>query len=134
LRRLAGLGLIGASALGLLWLALRPNPEVARFLVPCAAPSQLLGLAPAWVIDTLGNIAVFLPVGALGAWSRTRSRWLWGTGIGLGLSLLIEGLQAFSPTRIVSWRDVMLNTLGAALGAGLVWFRARSADGSGRKP
>ncbi len=121
MRRLWGLGMMGMGVLGVLWLALRPNPQVAALLAPCAAPFQLVGVSPAWVIDTLGNIVIFVPLGAGAAWllwMRSKRCWLGGMLTGLGLSLFIEVLQVFSPTRVVSWRDVGLNTLGAALGAG----------------
>jgi glycopeptide antibiotics resistance protein len=84
-------------------------------------------------VDVLGNVAVFVPFGAaLGAatlpsrGSRTRRRfwswWLGVTGAGLLLSLFIEIAQLAIPSRVTDVDDIILNTLGAASGALLIWI------------
>jgi VanZ family protein len=73
--------------------------------------------------DVIGNIAVFMPVGyalaaALTGWSRWR-RFLVATALGLLLSLFIETIQFGMATRATDVDDLIFNTVGAALGAGL---------------
>jgi hypothetical protein len=76
--------------------------------------------------DVALNFAGFLPFGiafALVAQTR-RSGWfgllLVTTLAGCGLSLFIELGQAWMPSRDSSLRDLVLNTAGAAVGAGLL--------------
>ena len=87
----------------------------------------------------LGNVAVFVPFGAAlgaatlpGRGSRTRRRfwpwWLGVTGAGLLLSLFIEIAQLAIPSRVTDVDDIILNTLGAASGALLVWIVFRLAN------
>lgn len=97
-----------------------PNPRTQR-----AARTYLF-------VDVLGNIAVFIPFGAaLGAATLPGRRnvarrrfWLWWlgvTGAGLLLSLFIEIAQLAIPSRVTDVDDVILNTLGTAIGALLAW-------------
>lgn len=84
-------------------------------------------------VDVLGNVAVFVPFGgALAAagllsWPATRRRrsfwpsWLGVTAAGLLLSLFIEIAQLAIPSRVTDVDDVILNTLGTAVGALLIW-------------
>ena len=85
-------------------------------------------------VDLLGNIAVFIPLGVAlaaatlpertSAGQRTRSdkrRWLIIVAAGLLLSLSIELAQLAIPTRATDVDDVILNTLGTAAGAAIVW-------------
>lgn len=68
-------------------------------------------------INVVGNIVVFMPIGAgvLGV-SPTSGR-LWQAALaGFALSLLIETLQYVSGRRVADVDDLTLNTLGAALG------------------
>jgi len=78
------------------------------------------------IVDVLGNVAVFLPIGLTiaGAASGTRwSRFRLAIGLGALLSLLIELTQFGISTRATDVDDLIFNTLGAALGAGLflIW-------------
>ncbi len=114
--------MMGFSVAALLAFAFSPNPQVAAFLTPCASVARLVGLAPAWVIDTLGNIVVFVPLGALALWlwpSAWPGAWrvMLSAGLGLAVSVTIELAQTLLPTRVPSWRDVALNALGAGIGA-----------------
>ncbi len=85
-------------------------------------------------VDVLGNVAVFIPLGAaLGCATligRPRRRfwpwWLSVTGAGLLLSLFIEIAQLAIPSRVTDVDDVILNTLGTAAGALLAWGLLRS--------
>jgi glycopeptide antibiotics resistance protein len=82
-------------------------------------------------VDVLGNVAVFIPFGAALAVAtlprrrngRRHHLWLWWlgvTGAGLLLSLFIEIAQLAIPSRVTDVDDVILNTLGTAVGALLV--------------
>lgn len=90
-------------------------------------------------IDALGNVAVFVPLGAALAaatlvGSRKRRRggfWRWWLKMslaGLVLSLFIELGQLAIPGRVTDVDDVILNTAGTALGALIVWGAFRLAD------
>lgn len=115
------------------------DPESGRYtnVVPFV---NLLDQAPpataAW--NAVGNVLLFVPLGfcfpiALG---RSRSALRWGTAAGLGLSSIIELYQWLVPTgRVADIDDVILNTLGALLGAMLVSrFAGRWASTIDEKP
>lgn len=67
--------------------------------------------------NTFGNIALFLPVGAVIAYSQSRRPILTATVVGAGFSLLIEVAQYVFALGYTDVDDVLLNTIGAALGA-----------------
>ena len=69
--------------------------------------------------DLAINLLGFLPLGLIVAWQRGRSGVLLGLGAGLALSLVVELGQVFIPGRSSSAIDLVANTLGAGLGAGL---------------
>jgi len=79
--------------------------------------------------DVVGNIIVFVPLGAalfiaLGE-RKSRSPLIdfWAaTASGMIVSILFEVVQIYLPGRIVSVEDVITNTFGTALGAGIVWI------------
>ena len=108
----------------------RDAQEAFRELVNALLPR--LGLAPLSVADAegLANVALFVPLGAVGALLlRRHAAWV---VIALGaLSLAIEVYQARLPDRTPSYRDVVANSAGALLGAlaglllGAVWSWAR---------
>jgi glycopeptide antibiotics resistance protein len=71
--------------------------------------------------ETLGNVAVFVPIGlslagALHGLSGPRRVWI-AIAAGAALSIGIELAQLAVPSRATDVDDVLLNTLGAALGA-----------------
>ena len=122
-------------ALWLLWMTLRPNPQVAENLEVLTTPAAERGISAFWLIDIAGNIVVFAPLGASVAMAladgRTlASRLLWGTLVGLALSCTIEFLQGLTSSRVSSLSDVALNTLGAAIGAALALFIGRNFNRS----
>lgn len=87
---------------------------------------------PEWVdylfVEFCANIAMFVPVGAVAWWWRPSLPFAALTG--LAASCLIESVQGlFLPGRVADPRDLLSNTLGALLGAGLcvvvVWWSAR---------
>jgi glycopeptide antibiotics resistance protein len=73
-----------------------------------------------FVVNTLGNLAAFLPMGWLlpGLLGRRCSA-LRVAGLSLALSLLIEVLQGISGRRVADVDDLILNTAGGLMGYGL---------------
>lgn len=102
-------------------MTLRSQVSVCDDLAPLVATAQARGISPRFLIGLLGNIAVFVPLGATVflALKDATPRWavFWSTAAGAGLSALIEGLQRYSAGRVSDWRDWGLNTLGALAGA-----------------
>ncbi|PZF62860.1 VanZ family protein [Curtobacterium sp. MCPF17_047] len=80
--------------------------------------------APSWfgypIIESLANVAFFVPLGLLVV-LLAGARWWWaGAGAGLLVSATIETGQAlFLPARFATIDDVVANTMGAVLGAAL---------------
>lgn len=72
-------------------------------------------------IEFFSNILLFVPMGVIAA-VRMKNVWL-GVGIGFLASCIIELSQAlFLAARFPSALDVLANTLGAAVGAGICCF------------
>ncbi len=106
-------------------------PALACLLGGCEFPGERNAAAAFLFVDFLGNIAVFVPLGAALAVAtlppRIRGKrsfhvrwWLRVTAIGGLLSLSIETAQLFLATRATDIDDVILNTLGTLIGASLV--------------
>jgi glycopeptide antibiotics resistance protein len=72
-----------------------------------------------WLADGVLNVGLFLPLGMAIGW-RGRSFWKTTLG-GAALSTVVELLQMRLPGRDPELRDIVANTLGAALGAALVY-------------
>lgn len=76
--------------------------------------------------DLVANVLFFIPVGFIGVHGQRPRRpgilILRSAAAGFGLSLLVEIAQLFTPSRNPATSDVLTNTLGAALGAGLAVF------------
>jgi len=72
------------------------------------------------VVNILGNLAVFIPIGFLLPLIRTgRTSFGFVVAISAGLSLLIELLQFFTGYRVADIDDVLLNTISGAIGYAL---------------
>jgi glycopeptide antibiotics resistance protein len=70
------------------------------------------------LIEFVANILFFLPFGALVTW--VSGRWWVGIVLGVLVAATIELVQAAAlPERFSTLQDVVANSLGAALGAGL---------------
>ena len=123
-------------ALWLYWMTLRPQTAVSADLTPITVAAESQGLSIPFVIGILGNIVVFIPWGAAVALALNRRP----RGISMGgsimsgalLSASIELLQRRVPGRVSAWDDWMLNTLGVALGAVVVycmgmWLREKKS-------
>ncbi len=79
------------------------------------------------VVEFSLNVALFVPGAAAAALLWRRVRWWQWVLIGLLISVGIETLQGFFlASRDAQIRDLVSNTLGAALGSGVVvlWRRA----------
>ncbi len=111
-------------------LNLRPFVDKARAFRNLSSPTPAIRRSAQGYlfVDVLGNIAVFVPFGAAVAaatlLSPRRERrggfWRWWLRVSLAclaLSLLIELGQLAVPGRVTDIDDVILNTLGAAVGA-----------------
>jgi len=97
----------------------------------------------AWVrystVEFVANALMFLPIGLFFLLLFGRRLWLLAAALGAGLSAVIEFAQLFIPARVSDPRDLLANSVGAAVGVliGLVvtWpaalRRARAARLSG---
>ncbi len=113
--------LAGVVVVWLLWMTLRPNPSVAANLAPLTEPAAERGISPRVLIGLVGNVVVFVPLGAalalaLGGKPAGR-RLLLATLAGAGLSFGIELAQMALPSRVTAADDLVLNTVGTAVGA-----------------
>ncbi|GEK21479.1 VanZ family protein [Cellulomonas xylanilytica] len=84
------------------------------------------------LMEFLANIALFVPLGALGVVVLGPRRWWAVLAVSAALSITVELVQAVAlPHRTASGWDVLANTVGAAVGLGLVAAvrRARSRRG-----
>ncbi|MEJ1156610.1 VanZ family protein [Microbacterium marmarense] len=81
------------------------------------------------LIEFTANIALFVPLGALGAMLLRRRPWL-VIVIALGVTIVIESVQALLlAQRTPSGLDIIANTLGAAVGLAIVLLvRRRSGS------
>ena len=76
--------------------------------------------------DTVQNVLLFVPFGALGMLGAVRGRRLLRlmavTALALALSTSVEALQLMTTDRVSSVADIWTNTLGAFLGGLGVWW------------
>jgi glycopeptide antibiotics resistance protein len=71
--------------------------------------------------EFLANVAMFVPVGAIGAMWLPRRAWIVAAILAVGLSVGIEYVQHVAlPSRVSDPRDVLSNGMGGFLGATLV--------------
>lgn len=130
--------LVAAScvyAVAVWWATLRPSiydPEVGGLLARVLGALQLSPLT-SWitfdVVESASNVAMFVPLGVLViAWG---GRWWHGLVLGTAVSSALELCQLlFLPTRVADLRDVAANTLGAAIGVGLMLVLSRARRSS----
>jgi glycopeptide antibiotics resistance protein len=74
------------------------------------------------LFQVVGNVAAFVPLGfGVAGLQASSGKKIFVPAVlaGVVLSLIIETIQLGLPTRATDVDDVLFNTLGAALGAGL---------------
>jgi len=124
--RVAGwlLGIYSLILVGLAfwdWSAGMPAVRVVNLLPLAGIGESLAGGGRAVLINLVGNIVAFMPLGLLIPLARPRACSPWRTLlIGLGLSLGIEATQWLAGYRVSDIDDVILNGLGTLFGYGLV--------------
>ncbi|MCE2657161.1 MAG: VanZ family protein [Rubrivivax sp.] len=108
------------------------GPALQWLLVPTGWESLASGRG-----DLIGNVLLFIPLSALGAWWQRARPWPWRWLVfGLGgavLGLLLQVAQLAIPGRSPALSDAWWNTVGLVLGFGLTglvpaclrWLRAR---------
>ncbi|MGC9400160.1 MAG: VanZ family protein [Anaerolineae bacterium] len=105
----------------LLWMTLRGSGAVNRDLTPLIESQAGRMFGAHLLISILGNVAVFVPLGAavaLAPADQSLARRIgWATIVGAGLSAIIEVLQMALPSRRSDPLDWVLNTVGAGIGA-----------------
>src|SRR5665647_2596084 len=80
----------------------------------------LPGVVDVLVVEALANVVMFVPLGLLLPLATRTRAWL-AVPAGAGFAALIELSQlTFLPHRVASVQDVVMNTLGAALGAAVL--------------
>nr|WP_298877265.1 VanZ family protein [uncultured Microbacterium sp.] len=117
------------------WMTLRPSIYDDRVGGILQHVFRALASWPgtAWItfdaVEFSANVLLFVPLGILTvAW---RGRWWHGILLGLVTSVAIETTQLlFLPTRVADMRDVVANTLGAAVGVGIGALLSRRIAGS----
>ena len=124
-RTVRGRILLAVLSLCYLWvlgsLTLGPQPEGAGGIMRTVADAFSQWPVTAWitaeVLEFCANIVLFVPAGVLAAcWLPPRARWA-AIPVGLALSGIIESIQAiWLVERIPDVRDLVANTLGAAIG------------------
>lgn len=117
---------------------------IALFLFPAGHPPPNLvpfrTMAADWrgggwpfVVNFLGNLVAFLPMGAVPRLTWPRRFRPWHAALfGLALSLMIEGGQLYSGRRVFDVDDLILNTIGSVAGFALA-ARGRSGIGPKRR-
>lgn len=116
----------GLYLLTVAWITLNPFPAdphengLLEGLLAAFATTPLLRWIDYDVVEFTANILMFVPFGVLftlrlGVW-----RWWLVLAMGAATTLTIEFVQLFMPERVSDPRDLLANTLGAALGIVIV--------------
>jgi glycopeptide antibiotics resistance protein len=70
-----------------------------------------------FVVNFLGNIVAFMPIGMIPPLARPRRAGVWPSALlSLSLSVLIEAVQFSTARRVADVDDIILNTAGGILG------------------
>lgn len=83
------------------------------WLAELGVPVTFLGL------EAVANVVMFVPFGVL-VGALLRRPWWVVVLLGCATSVLIETVQRWLPTRYPTVQDVVMNTLGAAVGVGVL--------------
>ncbi len=73
-------------------------------------------------LNTVGNVALFVPYGLVLGLIFTRERLIKAGAAGAAFSVGIELIQLLMPNRWTDIDDVLLNTLGSLLGCAVSFF------------
>ena len=131
-------GLLAAWTAFLIWLTLFtfPKREPGFNLTPFSSIRNDWSIGGReLIVNFVGNVVAFLPIGILPAlaFGRARVSLASVTLAGATLSLLIESAQYVSGRRMADVDDVLLNTIGTALGFVLYDTFRRRAPAEGPK-
>ena len=139
--RWAARALLAAFAVALALIVLLPpdGHQALGLARTLARAAERLGIpyAPAFAVIEFGaNIALFVPLGlllplALGAVHRTML--LTSIAVGAATSMCIELAQLAIPGRVSTPADVLANTLGTAIGVGVIHLATRTPAGGSRR-
>lgn len=103
-----------------------------QFTLDLLHHAAVLGWIHANLVEIVANVVLFVPMGLLGMILVRRSRWWHWLLIGAAASGVIELVQLTAlPGRTGSWRDVVTNAAGAALGGLAAHALARWHAGRG---
>ncbi len=115
---LLGLWLLAWGFFGLPWTGLSAAPHLENIWWGLTiAPGRRA------ITDVILNVAFYVPFGILAG--RVTS-WPIALGAAALLSLVTEAAQLYSTTRFPALLDLLLNSLGAAIGITWVWLRQRA--------
>ncbi|MGV8911817.1 MAG: VanZ family protein [Rhodoglobus sp.] len=67
-------------------------------------------------LEFVANIALFVPLGLFFVLLVGKRQWWLALALAIGLTAGIEWVQQFIPTRVSDVRDILSNSLGAAIG------------------
>ncbi len=67
-------------------------------------------------LEFVANIGLFVPVGLFFVLLVGKRLWWLALGLAIGLTVGIEWVQQFIPSRVSDARDILSNSLGAAIG------------------
>ncbi len=86
------------------------------------------------LIERGANVLLFVPLGALAAAQLSRRHWWIALVAGIALSGFIElGQALLLPGRHASWSDTLANSVGVAIGVGIMMLlRRRTRGGASR--
>jgi glycopeptide antibiotics resistance protein len=104
------------------WSSFQPHSHWGRVVwLPFSTPPPLTAR------DVIVNVLLYVPFGFLYAWPRPGSArvFLWSAVWAASLSIATEWTQVFSHARFPSATDVLLNTIGSAMGVALAALTRR---------
>lgn len=126
-----------AYAAAVLWVTIGPAPgstmgnQLDGGILNPAAWTAPVTWTTGRLYEIAFNVAMFIPVGVLGALLIPRRRWPLAFLAGVAFSVLIELVQVPVLDRISDPRDLVMNTAGAVLGVFVV-LAARFVHRAGR--
>lgn len=121
--------------LAVAWITLSPQPQDSaenHFIRDVIAQIGRFPLT-SWItysgVEFTANIVMFVPMGVLFTLLLGMRRWWIALIVGFAATCAIEFTQIFLPTRYSDVRDIVANTVGTAIGIGIValvvWLKRR---------